>query len=323
MAQSVDINSSSYAGELALPYISPAILAADSIANGYVTLKDNVKYRAVMKKLSGGTIAAASCDFTPTAGSMDLDEVVLQVTDLMVNEELCKKDFRRDWEALQTGRGFINDQLPPNFESFLLLYLAGKVSENIEYNIWQGNYDFTDGGAVGTTYDAFDGILNRIVAGTPGYENTAAGAFTADDNVTTGILTKLDAVVANAPDAIQNSANAVIMMSRKSLFLLQRAMAGIITTTGGVSPTFVGDPRPTQYLGYPIVVPAGFPNDTIVLGEVANLFFGTDTVNDFNQATVVDMTLTDGSDNVRVAMRFTGGTQIGHLGDIAVARRSS
>lgn len=321
---SFDINSSSYAGELALPYIAPAILAADSIANGYITLKDNVKYKAVLKKLSGGTILAAGCDFDSTAGSMDLDEVVLTVTNLMINEQICKKDFRSDWEAMQTGRGFINDQLPPNFETFLLQYLGARVAEAIEKNMWHGDYNETDGTTTGgNAVTAFNGILAKIVAGTPGAETTVAQAFTPDANGTTGILTHLSTLVNNAPSVIQSNPNSAIFMSKKSLFLLQRAMAGLLVTSGAYSPTFVGENRPNTYLGFPIITPAGFPNDTLVLTYVANLYFGTDLVSDYNQAVVVDMTKTDASDNVRVAMRFCGGTQVGHLGDISVVRRSS
>ena len=47
----MDINNSSYNGELALPYIAPAILSADTIANGYITVHENVKHKAVLKKL--------------------------------------------------------------------------------------------------------------------------------------------------------------------------------------------------------------------------------------------------------------------------------
>jgi len=322
--KSFDINSSTYAGELSLPYIAPAILAADSIANGYITLKENVKYKAVLKKLSGGTIIAAGCDFDSTAGSMDLDEVILTVTDLMINEQICKKDFRQDWEAMQTGRGFINDQLPPNFEAFLLQYLAAKVAEAIEKNTWHGDYNETDGSTSGgNAVTAFNGILAKIVAGTPGAETLVAGAFTPDALAATGILTHLSTVVNNAPSVIQSNPNSVIYMSKKSLFLLQRAMAGLLVTSGAYSPTFVGENRPTTYLGFPILTPSGFPNDTLVFSYTANFYFGTDLTSDFNEAVVVDMTRTDASDNVRLAMRFCGGAQVGHLGDVSVVRRSS
>ena len=152
MADSLTINSSTYAGELALPYINAAILSGDTLAKGYVTLKENVKFKAVLKKLSNAAslVQAASCDFSQ-AGSLNLDESVLEVKDLKVNLELCKAEFARDWEAAATGRGFINDVVPANFSDFLIGYAAAKVAENIEFTIWQG----TSGAG---TYPAFDGF---------------------------------------------------------------------------------------------------------------------------------------------------------------------
>ena len=65
MATSLTISSSSYAGALALPYIQAAILSGDTLAKGYVAIKENVKYKAVIKKLSSsGLVVAATCDFT-------------------------------------------------------------------------------------------------------------------------------------------------------------------------------------------------------------------------------------------------------------------
>ena len=320
MADSLTITST-YAGELALPYVAPAILSADSIANGYITLKENVKYKAVLKKLAGTDIQAAACDFTKGSG-FTLTEAILAPTELMSNIELCKKEYRQDWEAMQTGRGFINDVIPPNFQTFLLQYLAARVAEAMEKNIWHGNYNETTGATTGgNAVTNFGGILAAVVAGTPGDETLVAGAFTGDANGTTGIITHLNSLVTGLPDAIQGDPNTKIYMSRKSLFLLHQAMASI-GVAGGYAPQ-VGADRPASYLGFDIVVPAGFPNDTLLGAQTENLFFGTDLVSDFNSATVVDMTQTDGSDNVRVAMRYTGGTQVAFLGDIGVVRRSS
>ena len=53
------------------------------------------------------------------------------------------------------------------------------------------------------------------------------------------MLTHLDAAVNNAPSEVQSDNGSVIYMSRKSLFLLQRAMAGQVGTTT-ISPVFVG-----------------------------------------------------------------------------------
>jgi len=316
---------STYAGELALPYIAPAILSANSIANNYVVLHEGVKKKMVLKKLSGSSLKAFGCDFTSTTDDMTLTEVVLDPTELMVNEQFCKNDFRQDWEALQTGAGFINDQIPPNFQAFLLLFLANKVQEGIEKAIWHGNYNSTDGSTSGGgAVSTFDGVMRRIFVGQSdmGYDLGVANAFTADASAT-GILTHLDSLVGNAPDVTQNDPNATIVMSRKSLFLLQRAMAGLVDTSGGYSPSFVGAQNPTTFLGFPIVTPAGMANDTLLLSRLDNFHFGTDLASDFNHALVVDMSQTDASDNVRVAMRFTGGVQIGDLGSIACVRRTS
>ena len=70
MADSLTITST-YAGELALPYVAPAILAADSLANNYITTKENVKKQIILKKLDGAVLqagGAAGCDFDAQTG---------------------------------------------------------------------------------------------------------------------------------------------------------------------------------------------------------------------------------------------------------------
>lgn len=319
--KSLDINSSSYNGELALPYIAPAILSADTIANGYVTVHENVKFKAVLKKLSAANeiIDSANCTFTTTGGDLDLDEVVLTPTELQVNQELCKRDFRSDWEALQTGRSLMGDRIPPNFETFLLQFLAGKVSEGVERAIWQGNFNATTGAASGGIAPHFDGIFHNIV------DNNGSLAAT-PTNLTGGlssgnILDKVDEVVGNGSSAVLNSSDAKIFMSRKSLYLFQRALGGVTTDLGAASAPNQGailtGAVPTTYMGYQIIAPAGMPNDALIFTTIENLHFGCNLATDQIEATLVDMTLTDASDNVRVAMRFSGGTQVGNYGDVS------
>ena len=314
----------SYAGELALPYIAPAILSADSIAKKQLTIHEGIKKQAVMKRLSGGSLMPFACDWAGQEDDLTLDEAILTPTRLKLEEQFCKDDFRQDWEAKNTGRGFLGDKVPDNFRTFMLLYLARIAGQGLQKNIWHGNYNETDGSTSGgNAVTNFGGILSRVVAGTPGFESLVAGAFTADADGTTGILTHLTTLVSNMPSDIEGSEETVIYMSRKSLALLQRAMSGLAVTSGGFSPTFVGEDRPTMFLGYEIVTPNYFPNDTLLGAQLANLHFGTDLLSDWNKAVYVDMTQTEASDNVRVAMRFTGGTQIGFIGDTAVIRRSS
>ena len=56
----------------------------------------------------------------------------------------------------------------------------------------------------------------------------------------------------------------------------------------------------------------------MVAAEKSNLFFGTGLLNDMNEVKVIDMADIDGSQNVRVVMRFTAGIQYGIGSDIVL-----
>ena len=50
--------------------------------------------------------------------------------------------------------------------------------------------------------------------------------------------------------------------------------------------------------------------------EKSNIYFGTGLLADHNEVKVLDMSDLDGSDNIRVVMRFTAGVQYGIVDDI-------
>jgi hypothetical protein len=304
MADSLTINSSTYAGELALPYINAAILSGDTLAKNYVTLKEGVKYKAVMKKLSNAAslVQAASCDFSQ-AGDLQLDESVLTVSDLKVNLELCKKEFARDWEASQTGRGFINDVVPANFSDFLIGYAAAKVAENIEFTIWQGNT------AGGSTYPAFDGFEKQINATAGTYANFT---WTAGAMAVGTVIANLNQVINNLPVALIGSPETKLYMNRQTAQYYRQAVSAL-----GYANLFqASDEFNLQFNGYDIYVCPGMSNGTVIAAQPSNLFVGVDANSDFAEVRVVDMSLTDASDNVRMAMRFRVGVQVGVYQDV-------
>ena len=317
----------SYAGEAARPYVAAAILSADTLAGNYISTLENVHGKAVLRKFSGAAIQAASCTFATGSGQLAVGEVELATTALKVNEQICNKDLRATWEGMRMrGQG---SNAPADFTSYAAQYVAAKVAETVEKNIWGGNFDSSDsslsgGGEHGT---AFDGLMHHIVdaQASLGYDKEvsgAGGAFVAGDSAN-GILKHLDDVVANAPDSVQSDNNSTIYMSRKSLFLLQRSMAGSLTTSGAYSPTFVGDDRPVSYLGFQIVAPAGMPNDCIIMGNPNQLYFGTDLLTDHINANVLDLYNTTGDDVTRIIMQFSAGTQIVDAGSLSVVRRTA
>ena len=292
-----------YAGELALPYIHAALLSGDTLAKGYVTLKEGVKYKAVLKKLSNvNLVQDFTCEFSdPT--ELTLEESILVVTDLKVNLEVCKTQFAKDWEAAQTGRGFINDVIPANFSDFLIGYAAANVAQNIEYTIWQGN-------TASGSYQAFDGFEKKVNVNGAWYR---AGWTAGTGTMTVAtIIENLNQVINNLPDALVGNPNVKLYMNRQSAqFYRQAASAAGYLQQFEASTGFN-----LQFNGYDIYVCPGMSNGTVIAAEPSNLFVGVDANSDFAEVKVVDMTLTDASDMVRMAMRFRVGVQVGILGDV-------
>jgi len=56
----------------------------------------------------------------------------------------------------------------------------------------------------------------------------------------------------------------------------------------------------------------------MIAAQKSNLFFGTVLLSDKNEVKVLDMADLDGSQNVRVIMRYTAGVQFGIIGDIVL-----
>jgi hypothetical protein len=300
---------SNYAGNAALPYVAPAILSGDTIANGYVEVLENVRYKANLRKFDGVALQAAGCEFSNAAGSLTLSDVVLTTTALQVNEQVCNKDLRTAWEANQM-RGQSSNS-PADFQAFAAQYVAAKVAEGVERNLWQGNYAFDDGGTDGA-YTNFDGICNLIVAGTPGHEDLLTGATTSAN-----ILARLKTLSADIPDVLAGDPDTKLYMSRAMKQLYFTALAGTAELT------FHAAEAANFFNGYEIITPGGMPNDTFIFSKKENLYFGTDLLTDHIEAAVLNLMGVTGDDVTRIIMKFSAGVQIVDLGSLAVARRSS
>ena len=122
-----------YAGEFAGKYISAALLSADTIEGGGITVKPNVKFKEVMKKVSTDAIVKdATCDFSDTS-TLTLTERILQPEEFQVNLELCKKDFRSAIGRQSKWVTAAFDNLPPAFSDYILIgHVAAKVAEKME-----------------------------------------------------------------------------------------------------------------------------------------------------------------------------------------------
>ena len=293
---------STYAGEFAGKYISAALLSGKTLAERAITIVPNVKFKQVMKKVATANIIQdATCDFAAT-GSVTLTEAILQPKELQVNIELCKKDFRSDWEAAEMGFS-VYDNLPANFTDFLLAQVANTVAQQIEQSIWRAS-------ASGS--GTFTGLLGLMTTGGSGVVSSSYSGSIDSSNV----ISRLEGLVAAIPDAVYGKEDLTIYIPNNVAKAYQQAL-GANYANGYNNLVTVGQ-KPFDYNGIPLFVAPGLSSNYMVAAEKSNLFFGTGLLSDTNEVKVLDMADLDGSQNVRVIMRMTAGVQFGIGSDIAI-----
>lgn len=294
-----------YAGEFAGKYISAALLSADTIEGGGITVKPNVKYKEVMKTLSTNALVKdAACDFADQS-TVTLAERVLQPEEFQVNLELCKKDFHNDWEAVQMGYSAF-DSLPPSFADFLIGHIAAKVAQKTEENIWQG---------ATATAGEFDGFTALLAADSDVIDVTGTTVTAAN------VIAELGKVVDAIPTSVYGKEDLYIYVSQNIARAYVRALGGF--GASGLGANGVNNAGTTWYNGgdlafdgVKLFVCSGMPDNDMVAAQKSNLFFGTGLLADHNEVKLIDMADLDGSQNVRVVMRFTAGVQHGIGADI-------
>lgn len=309
MATTTSITST-YAGQFSGKYIAAALLSAPTLDKEYITIKPNIKYKEVIKKYSNDAIVFdGTCDFNPTS-TVTLSEQILQPEEFQVNLTLCKKDFRSDWEALEMGIS-IYDHLPPTFTDFMIGQVAGQVAQKIEQNIWTGN------SSVNGNFASFSELLlSGSVAG--GQNAPVSGTWTAANNITgsTTVLAGLQTVVNAIPITVYGKEDLGIYVSTQAVKAFQTAVGGGSSYANGYNNQTVIGAKPLDFQGIPLLHCPGLPASTVIAAQKSNLFFGTALLSDKNEVKVLDMADLDGSQNVRIIMRYTAGVQYGIGTDI-------
>lgn len=296
---------SSYAGEFAGKYLAAALLSADTLDQGTITILPNVKYKAAMKVGAfSNLVRSADCDFDATTSGMTLTEKVLTPAELQVNLQICKKELHSDWEAAQMGYSAF-DNLPPLFSDFVIGQVAAEVAKATETSIWQG--------AAGEgSFDGFDALLTAD-----------GGADVPEATVTSAnVVAELGKIVDAIPSAVYGKDDLTIYVSSNIARAYVRALGGFVATIGanGVDnkgTTWYNGGQLT-FEGINVVVAKGLADNKAVAAQKSNLFFGTGLLDDRNEVKLIDMADIDGSQNVRVVMRYTAGVQYGVRGDIVL-----
>ena len=306
MATTTSITTS-YSGEFAGKYIAAALLSAPTLEKGGFQIHPNVKYKQVIQKVAtDGIVKNATCDFDATS-TVTLTEKVLNPEEFQVNLQLCKKDFHQTWQAAEMGYGAF-DVLPKSFADFLIAHVAEKVASHMEGIIWEGN---------NASAGEFSGINRQLTtdADLPSAQEVAGTSVDASN-----VIAQLGSILDACPARLYNQPDLTLYVSQNIYRAYVRALGGF--GAAGLGAAGVNAQGTNQVLGdvffdgVKVFVANGMDNNKAILTPSSNLHFATGLLSDLNEVKVIDMADLDGSQNVRVIMRFTADAKYGFAGDI-------
>jgi len=200
------------------------------------------------------------------------------------------------------------DTLPKNFQDFLLAHVIAKVAEKTEQTIW---------GGTNATAGEFDGFVT--LAGNDGdVIDVSATSVTAAN-----VIAQMGAVVDAIPSTIYGKEDLYLYVSSNIARAYVRALGGFGAAGLGAAGT---NNQGTQWWnngaltfdGVKVFVATGLADNRMMAAQKSNLYFGTGLLSDHNEVKVIDMADIDGSQNVRIVMRFTAGVQFGIGSDIVL-----
>ena len=295
-----------YAGEFAGKYVSAMLLSGNTIANGLIEVKPNIKFKEVLKRLEIDSIVAnASCDFSDTS-TVTLTEKIIEPKSLQVNLELCKTPFQSDWEAVSMGFS-AHDNLPKTFSDYFIGQLSAKIAAKTELDIW--------GGTAGA--GSFDGYQTLLLAdaGHTGAKKIVGAAVTAAN-----VIDALGDVVDAIPEQLLQDEGLYVYVANNVFRAYKRALGGFgANGLGGSGFDSQGnnqDINVTMFDGIKVVAVNGLPSNRMIATTKSNLYFGTGLLADHNEIKVLDMADIDGSQNVRFIARYTAAVQYAVVEDI-------
>lgn len=287
-----------YAGEWAAKYISAALFNADSVVNGALTVMPNIKFKETISKLDLSSIVKdRTCNFDDT-GTLTLGERQLTPKELSVNLELCKKNYRSTWMATQMGFS-AHDTLAPSFAAYLVALVAAQVAQVNETNIWTG------ASANAGEFRGFENVMTSE-ASQPAAQEIAGTTLSAAN-----IIAELEKVVDQIPTGVYTKPDLNILFPVSASKFYIQAQAAL-----GYRDLYHDGVTRMNFQGINLITCPGMSDDVMFGAQRSNLFYGVGTIQDQEEVKVIDRSLTEGDDNVRIVMNYAADCNVGNPEDI-------
>jgi len=265
--------SSNYAGKVAGAIIGKAFKEEDTLRLRLVTIAENVNFKLNLKKIkyTDGTVKY-TCGHNP-AGTIVLDEKVIQPVKFKNDFDVCKEDFRQTWSEDLIGASASNPNAPRDIMEAITVEVLGEQKEFVGEQIWQADSNDSD---------EFDGWLTQ---------------FEADANVikANNGITPLEAAIteSNVESELKKVLGAIpVALRRKNLTVAVSPDVfqaySFYLISKGIANDGNAEPKQVRFGRYMITEVNGLPDNCIVVFEPSNLVFATGLLGDHNEVSLVD-----------------------------------
>lgn len=301
---------------------SAAILGAETIKNGGITVQAGIKSSEQINLLANTAPfqADGGCAFN-ASGSTTFTQRQLTVSKLKWQDVFCPEDLEAKYTSKKLTAGSVYETLP--FEQEIMDLVIANINAQMEQAIWQGN---TTSHLFSTNLKQFNGFIQVLeAAGTATYATATAA-------ITTGnIIGIMDDIYTSIPAALLNSEKGemVAFMGwdtfRKLLIAEKNANSYHYGNVGDMAKTGT---YTMPGSGLKVKAVHGLDNitgtlstykDRIVCTYPANLVYGTDLANEYEEAKIW---YSADDQNIKGSIKWKAGVQIAFPAEVVTYKNS-
>lgn len=248
-----------------------------------ITVLPNVVAKTKIPNINyaSNPLQADGCSWN-ASGNITINTKEIDPIALKINSTVCKGDLDASFISFQMKQGALNKEIPTDVDAYLMDNMAKQIQNQLEAGFWNS-----------TT--GVPGVISQMTGDTGVVKYTATTTLSASN-----IIAELDKVYGVIPDAVLFGIESPkIYMGTAACKYLKTALA---TLNRPYNPTYGGA---LEYMGLE-VVPTLMGINTIVVAVPSNLVYACDLISDNNNIQIIDMSKTDGSDEIR----FKGRTKM-------------
>jgi len=253
----------------------------------------DVKSKAKIAQLNLGSILQdADCTFSNT-GEGTLSQKSVEAHAVKINLSYCSRTFETNYLSELMRAGSNSDQvMPETVEQFLLQEVSNKISNDLEYIVWQGS-----GATVATNFTSEIGLEAKLLADGDVID---VSATTLDAG---NIIAEMNKVYDAIPAELRDKEDLAIYVGTAAGAFYRQALANASAET-----YYMQKHDELEFLGVKIIVAGGLSANKMVAAQQSNLLLITDLMSDFGELLILPQRSVTGEPVVRMVADMKFGT---------------